>query len=440
MKKFFLFRQEAVSATSVRTSDTGLGLSVFVIPVDKLSFMTATKGEVQMVFDDATLYQESALYTGEAIEKTAVGVACTEGDELKLIDDVMKFIASDKSVSRFMRFDGASGGFTSKFVDTTKAHNVSPKIKSNPINTQTGKRSFGDSAAITANTIAGINFNYTQPFVDYNHEGLADRSDTDEVAHSNSDKWPNAGTGGDDYDIKSNVGAPFCVDPDSTDRSLSQKAVQFALGDHLIVPSVKIDHEYTIYMVISTHYGSDLFSPYFQTMYGDAAGETLGPGGRYLQDGPATEYDAGPPEVPANVQQNTKNRFSFRHSGQTGEPAVFVADSQIVQDKNEDDFNACHVFIIRRDTENNIYVQDRHGEIVAEINPPRNIDTTGIGSTSAPGATHGPLLIERLGTTEDITSSHFHKSVLARFGVIKTDIGYNESVRLADDLFQFYSK
>ena len=75
MKKFFLFRQEAVGATSTRASDTGLGLSLFVIPVDKLSFMTATEAEVQMVFDDATLYQESALYTGEAIEKTAVGVA-----------------------------------------------------------------------------------------------------------------------------------------------------------------------------------------------------------------------------------------------------------------------------------------------------------------------------------------------------------------------------
>ena len=419
MKKFFLFRQEAVGATSVRTSDTGLGLSVFVIPVDKLSFMTATKGEVQMVFDDATLYQESALYTGEAIEKTAVGVACTEGDELKLIDDVMKFIASEKSVSRFMRFDGASGGFTSKFVDTTKAHNISPKVKANPINTQTGKRSFGDAAAIAANTIAGINFNYTQPFVDYNHEGLAGRSDTDEVAHSNSDKWPNAGNGGADYDIKSNVGTPSCVDPASSDRSLSQKAVTFEAGEHLIVPSVKVDHDYTVYMVISTNYAPNLFSPYFHTLYGDAAGETLGPGGTFRQDGPASEIYL------------SKNRFSFRHSGKTGEPAIFNAGSQIVQDKNDINFNACHVFIIRRDKDNNIFVQDRAGEIVAEI-------PAVLGAV--PRATDGPLLIERLGTTADILTNHFSKSVLARFGVIKEDIGYNESVRLADDLFQFYSK
>ena len=63
-----------------------------------------------MVFDDATLYQESALYTGEAIEKTNVGIACIEGEEINLINDIIKFMSSDTSVSRFMRFDGATGG------------------------------------------------------------------------------------------------------------------------------------------------------------------------------------------------------------------------------------------------------------------------------------------------------------------------------------------
>lgn len=422
MKKFFLFRQEAVDVTSVRASDTGSGLSVFVISADKLSFMTATEGEVQMVFDDATLYQESALYTGEAIEKTAVSISTTEGDEMNLITDVMNFVSidnRDKIPKAFMRFDGAKGGFTSKYVDTSKPVAVVPKLKTNPVNTQTGDRSFGDSTAIAANTIAGINFNYTQPFVDYNHEGLSGRSDGDEVAHSNSDKWANAGTGGADYDIESNVGTPSCVDPASTDRSLSQKGVLFLEGEHMIVPSIKVDHEYTIYIVLSTHYGNNLFGDYFLTMYGDAAGETLGPGGTYKQDGPAIATTL------------SKNRFTFRHSGRTSEPAFFSAKGQIVQDQNDTDFNACHVFIIRRDKKNNIFVQDRAGDIVANI-------PAALGKS--PMATDGPLLIERLGTTADILTNHFQKNVLARFGVIKQDIGYNESVRLADDLFQFYSK
>lgn len=424
MKKFFLFRQEVVGSTSVRTSDTGLGISVFVIPVDKLSFMTATKGEVQMVFDDATLYQESALYTGEAIEKTAVGVACTEGDELKLIDDVMKFIASDKSVSRFMRFDGASGGFTSKFVDTTKPNNVLPKIKSNPINVQTGDRSFGDSDTISANTIAGINFNYTQPFLDYNHEGLASTTDASQI-----NSWDNAGTGGATYDISTNVGTPECVDPSVRDLGLSKKGAIMSEGEHFIVPSATIKDDYTLYFVTSTKYTSELYSPYFMTLYGDAAGETLGPGGQFLEDGAASKV------------RLSKRYFSFRHSGKTGAPAIFVSDRQIVQETSDPDFDPCHVFIVRRTKNHSIFVHDRTGKVIAEIEDQEYDANPSLHKEShAPECTEGPLLIERLGTTADILTNDYQKQVLGRFGVIPSDIGYNESVRLADDLYKLYSK
>ena len=429
MKKFFLFRQEAVSTTSVRTSDTGAGLSAFVVPVDKLSFMTATDGEVQMVFDDATLYQESALFTGEAIEKTAVSIAAKKGDEVKLMDDVMKFISSDKAVSRFMRFDGLSGGYTSEYVDTEKAATVVPKIKANPINVQTGNRSFGDSTTITANTIAGINFNYTQPFLDYNHEGLAGRSDGDEIAHSTSDKWANAGTGGSTYDIISNVGDPACVDPASTDRGLSQKAAFLAEGEHFIVPTATIKDDYTLYFVISTQYTADLYSPYFMTLYGDAAGETLGPGGELKEDGAAAKLGL------------SRNLFTFRHNGKTGAPAIQRFDTQIVQSTGDNDFDPCHVFIVRRTEDFTMIVHDRKGEVIAEIQDPaieRN-PAFGLESHTA-GSTEGNLVIERLGTTADILTNHFSKSVLARFGVIPSDIGFNESVRLADDLYKFYSK
>ena len=442
MKKFFLFRQDAVSSISTRTSDTGVGLSLFVIPADKLSFMTATEGEVQMVFDDATLYQESELYKGEAIEKTNVGISVTKGDELRMIDDVMKFMNSEKS-GKFMRFDGLSGGFTSDFVDVSKPNNVSPKIKPNPVNTQTGERSFGDATAVSANTIAGINFNYTKPFIDYNHEGLSGFANGAEVT-----SWANAGTGGSSYNIASNVGDPNCTDPASEDRGISQKGVQFDLGEHFVVPSVSFNNEYTIYMVISSQYTASLYSPYFNTLDGDAAGETLGPGGNFRQDGPATKVEL------------SRNRFSFRHSGKTGAPAVFVSDSQILQESSDNQFNPCHVFIVRRDKSNNLFVQDRRGKVVAEINSSSvdkrdvndivydlasDVNTSKSSSSilekNQPQSTEGSLLIERLGTTADITAGgHFHKSVLARFGVINQDIGYNESVRLADDLFQFYSK
>jgi hypothetical protein len=423
MKKFFLFRQEAVGATSVRTSDTGLGLSVFVIPADKLSFMTATEAEVQMVFDDATLYQESALYTGEAIEKTSVGVACKKGDELRLIDDVMKFMSSEKSVSRFMRFDGASGGFTSDYVDTTKSNNVSPKIKANPINVQTGDRSFGDATAVTANTIAGINFNYTQPFLDYNHEGLSSTTDASQI-----NSWANAGSGGSTYNISTNVGDPECVDPSVRDLGLAHKGALLVEGEHFIVPSAAIKDDYTLYFVTSTKYASDLYSPYFMTLYGDAAGETLGPGGEFKEDGEATKIAL------------SKRHFSFRHSGKTGAPARLISDSQIVQSNSEVDFDPCHVFVIRRTSDHTMFVHDRTGKVIAQIEDTEFSANTSLHKEShAPECTEGPLLIERLGTTADILTNHYSKQVLGRFGVIPSDIGYNESVRLADDLYKLYS-
>lgn len=413
MKKFFLFRQEAVNAASTKISDTGLGLSVFVVPVDKLSFMTATLGEIQMVFDDATLYQESALFTGEAIEKASVSIACIEGKEVEVIDDVMKFMSSESKANRFMRFDGKTGGFTSKFVDTSKGQIVVPRIKANPINVQTGQRSFGDATAIAANTIAGINFNYTQPLIDYNHEGLASFSNAAEIT-----SWDNGGTGGATYDISSNVGDPHCVDPASTDLGLSQKSAQFLEGDHFIIPTAKFDEDYTIYYVMSNKTSVPTYPPYFHLLYGDADGQTLGPGGEIPESGNASKIGLSP------------NKFTFRHHGETNFPAQVNTGSAILQHESETDHDPCHVFIIRRTSDLGIFVHDREGSVVAEI-PPN--PQKGFGSTS------GQLRIERLGTTGDIVLNHFAKNTLARFGIINEDIGHTESVRLADDLYKFYS-
>ena len=39
--KFFLFRREEINVGSVKSSDSGIGLSVFAIPVSEMAFMTA---------------------------------------------------------------------------------------------------------------------------------------------------------------------------------------------------------------------------------------------------------------------------------------------------------------------------------------------------------------------------------------------------------------
>ncbi len=125
--------------------------------------------------------------------------------------------------------------------------------------------------------IAGIDFGANQPIVDYNHTALASYSDGTEIADSGNG-WANGGSGGATYDISTNVGAPVVRDPASNDRGLSEKGIQFGEGDHLIVPTVSVGLDYTLYVVFSTQYTASLYTPYFSVLYGDAAGETLGPG------------------------------------------------------------------------------------------------------------------------------------------------------------------
>ena len=412
MKKFFLFRQNQIDAASVRASDTGIGMNLFVIAIDKLSFMTATKGEVQMVFDDATLYQETALYTGEAVEKTSVGVACNPGDELKLMDDVMKFMSSDKSVARFMRFDGLKGGYTSDYVKTDSIHNISPRVKANPINMQTGERSFGDADAVAANTIAGINFANSQPIIDYNHEGLSSVNDGGQI-----NSWNNAGSGGSTYNINSNVGTPVCKDPTVTAQvACSTKVALLSEADHFIVPSFTSKNAYTVYAVFVSR--GSAFGPF----YGDAAGETLGFTGQYKEDGPAEKVRAS-------------NRIvSIRHAGHTGAPATITATESIPDlDTTAYDFEAVHVYVIRRDREGHLFIHNRDGEIIGTL------DSVPHYTKSDAFHTDGNLKIQRLGTTGDIETGSF-SGTFARFGVIDSDIGTNESIRLARDLFNLYKK
>ena len=54
------------------------------------------------------------------------------------------------------------------------------------------------------------------------------------------------------------------------------------------------------------------------------------------------------------------------------------------------------------------------------------------------GQTDGELLIERLGTTNEVTNTGF-KGQLARFGIMENDIGSNAASTLAKDLFNLYT-
>ena len=426
MNKYFIFRREEVTEASITSSDTGVGMSVFAVPAESVSYMSAEKGKVFIVFNNATLYEEANLRDGESIKKSAVTIGCPVGEETQFIEDIAAFITGETQ-RNIMRFDVLSSKSTFKLADTKDADSITPVISTRPINMQTGNIS-GYTVRQTEGSnsvIAGIDFGANQPIVDYNHTGLASYSDGTEIAHSGN-VWDNGGSGGAAYDISTNVGAPVVRDPASNDRGLSEKGIQFAEGDHLIVPTVSVALDYTLYVVFSTQYTASLYTPYFNVLYGDAAGETLGPGGRFRDSGPATKTALD------------TNRFSFRHSGQTGPVAEGFGDGRILDDHlTNSSFDPCHVFVIRRDENDNMIVHNRDGDIEVVIPAIPVGDESALPATTA-GSTKGVLKIERLGTTEDILTNHFHKAVLARFGVIPEDIGTNESAKLAKELFSLY--
>ena len=105
--KFFLFRREPVSRFSDRKSNTGDGLSVFGVPADSLSHITAESGGVNFVFRDAGLYEHSNPESYESIERVRVTVACEVGGEFDFIRNVMEFTAAESKKS-VMVFDAVN--------------------------------------------------------------------------------------------------------------------------------------------------------------------------------------------------------------------------------------------------------------------------------------------------------------------------------------------
>ena len=425
MDKYFIFRKEEVTQASVSFSDSGVGVSIFAVPTDSVSYISAEKGKVIIVFNDATLYQDNNLRDGESLKKSTVAVGCKAGEEAKMVEDIVNFVTS-KTPKNIMRFDVVESRASIGSADLTEPNSLNTTVSTRPINMQTGELS-GYSIRQTegSNTIVGaIDFGANQPIVDYNHTGLSTYSDGTEIGHS-SNTWGNDGTGGSTYDITSNVGAPTLKDPATNDRGLAFNAVQFSQGDHFIVPSLSVENDYTLYLVFSTQYTASLFNANFFVMYGDAAGETLGPGGKFVEDGPVDKTFAD------------RNTFSFRHSKQTGSIATTTTASPILDQVGDQGFEPCHVLVVRRDKDNNMIIHDRTGNVIQIIEAADRASFLG-EPENLPSSTEGKLLIERLGTTADILANHFSKSTLARFGVISSDIGTNEAAKLAGDLFNLY--
>ena len=412
MKKFFLFRREEDSiASGESVSNSGEGVSTIAIAADNLSYMTTKLGGLEIVFNGTSAFESTFLRKGESLPKTKIEVSCKEGEETLLMESILNFISSDSKKS-VMRFDNVAKNSTfSSFDDTKKPKVVVPTLA---VETATGNVSEGPEEDQYQNQIAGINFFGNLPDIDFNHEGLSGFADTATVS-----SWHNAGRLGPSYSISSVNNTPDCVDPSSRDRGLNTKSVAFAENEYMTVPSFSNDGEYILYLVWTSQYSDTLFNSYLYPMYGDGDGETTGPGGKFPYDGAADKI----------FLEN--GRISLRHDGVTSFPNTVKASKEIPQviqvgSTKETDI-PCHVLVIRRDDSDNIFVYDRDGEVVATL----------------PGGTRdnrGPLLIERLGTTNEVETNSFNKGSIARFGVISSDPGADFAATLAQNLFNFYHK
>ncbi len=422
MKKFFLFRKEEINVTSVTASDDGRGLSVLALPADNLAFASADKGHVVLSFNGATKYEESNLTDGESVEKTTVKIPCEEGKEVDLIESILAFISTD-SKKHLMRFDAVDEKST--FSPVSFDNKIESIVPVNPVKRATGTSStqtfLGTSgtvgATVTSNAIGEIDFGVAEnkPLVDYNHEGLSSFGASDEIT-----SWANAGTGGSAYNIATNVGTPSCHLAGEA-RGMATKSAGIQTGDHFVIPTITIEKHYTLYVVASI--------PDARPVFSDADGECVGFTYQQYKDATNGAVD--------KVKGGAIGKFAMRHHDRFGNIPIVDLDSFEYPDLGESS-SALHVFVIRRDSENRLFMYGNNGDVVAVI-PALSVDGPGGPYTkNTDNLTDGDLKIERLGTVRDLTNSFQFTGNICRFGVISKDIGDAACSKLATDLFNLY--
>jgi len=426
MKKFFLFRKEEINVSSVTASDSGQGLSVLALPADSLAFASAGRGHIVLSFNGATKYEESNLTDGESLEKTSVKIPCEIGKEVDLIESILAFISREGGRS-VMRFDAVDQEST--FSPVSYDSKIESKVHINPIKRITGEVStqtfIGSTgtvgADVTSNVIGEIDFGIAanKPIVDYNHTDL----DTKTVGHE-VNSWNNDGTGGNTYDIGTNVGAPTVY---ASDSEVSHRTASIAAADHFVIPTLTVTNDYTLYVA----YHSKQAYP----IYGDGDGECVG----FTLGQTVTNSDG---QI-TKTKPTAVGRFSVRHNYRFGEPAFTD-----VTNENDGSVNFVYpindaerkerlqAFVVRRDVDKNLYMYNKNGDLVGAI-PAKYLELSQYYSKNTDFLTDGDLKIERLGTVGDITTGSFVGRI-ARFGVIPKDIGSTSCSKLATDLFNLY--
>ena len=417
--KFFLFRREAVTPFSTAKSNTGDGLSVFGVPAENLSHMTAERGKVNFIFKDAGVYEHSNLTSREAIERTKVAVACEEGQEFEFMRNVMEFIGSD-SKKNVMVFDTVSGFSTisqAKVSDKTEVSAVVPDL---PVIMSTQAISndpaSSDLTQTTTTTIADITFPAPSlmPIIDYNEAGLAGLSLNDQVGAANT--WANAGTGGTTYNITNDTGTPD-VQRNNGIMGSNDLAVQFATSEDLhLANTLEVEGAYTAYAVVGT---TGPYSVFAGSLFAhNSLGTNLGFSGAVGES---------PDEFYVNHAIGSSYPQAFVNTNNTADGTVSYRIPDPLLDRPDVntslfDGQQTYVFVLRRDKENNLYLHNHLGDVVGFI--PKQEE---VGSFR----TSGILSVNRIG------GGAFRHNI-PRIGIITEDIGAVFAAKLARDLFEKY--
>ena len=414
MKKFFLFKRKDVSASSSSVSDNGEGLDVLAVPADSLAFMTASLGRVHIVFNNATIYEESNLLDGESFKKTSVSVSCDPGSEADLIEDILKFIASIQTATNVMKFDAVLGKATASkaivngFTDVVSEVKQLPTVRTTQeISRKTFIGGTAGTALGTGTIIADIDFGEgNKPVIDLNETGLSESG-------GNVNGWTNNGSGGSTYNISS--GKVTGTIPLDTSTGRSNNGLSTQAADMAPATNFELDNTYTqtgpftMFAVIGRSTSDIQDNPKLGFL---VQGATSGPGTQGLTFMFSEPFD--------------NDNFYFQFSGEKGGFFKAPSASPIVDSSlPAAEMRTAYVFVIRRDSSSNIYVYDTTGTAVAFA--PANTEGT--------GRTDRNVIVEHLGNGQ----GEKFQGNLARFGVIDRDIGSPAAAQLAIDLTKKYT-
>lgn len=417
-EKYFVFRSSPITEYSEVYSNDGNNLSVLSISTKQVAYITAKKGAVVIVFNNAGLYDTFQGTAREALSKTRIEIQCETGSEYDLIQSLTEFITNPSPARRVLRFDAVEGVSSMKITELSKVSGVKATVPKQPTIMSTQAIS-NDPASIdltqtTTTTLDDITFTSPtlMPIVDYNPAGLAAVAVGGEVGQTHA--WDNAGTGGNTYDIDNNTNAP--VVSQLRTNGLREKAVDIeASPENLILANeLVVEDDYTMYFVI----GAVGFGSFGASLVDDGSNVHIG-------------------FASADGLENTNSEFWVKHNVSGGNRPAYMdvlstdydtTSYRFPDPKLEDGISnppvlaqTCYVFMLRRDKAMNLYLHNHTGVIVGYAEA--KTDSTDY-------ATNGNLEVLNVGTG--------FRGNLARFGVIPSDIGAAEAARLCQDMFNRY--